>query len=102
MKVSVGWSSGTNASCAIQSEFLCYRQYAVTSVVDPVLFWKLNLPDWPLLSQASLNILGFPVASANLERAFSKLRDVNRKERAAMTDAGLSSMLASTITNCEK
>uniref|UniRef100_A0A6B0UUG9 HAT C-terminal dimerisation domain-containing protein n=1 Tax=Ixodes ricinus TaxID=34613 RepID=A0A6B0UUG9_IXORI len=74
----------------LDSEFLCYRQYAVTSTVDPVLFWKLHLPDWPLLSQASLDILGFPVSSANVERAFSKLRVVNRKERAAMTDASLS------------
>uniref|UniRef100_A0A0K8RJG4 Putative hat family dimerization domain protein n=1 Tax=Ixodes ricinus TaxID=34613 RepID=A0A0K8RJG4_IXORI len=62
----------------LEPEFLCYRHYAVTSTVDPVLLWKPRLPDWPLLSQASLDILGFPVSIANVERAFSKLRVVIR------------------------
>lgn len=49
---------------------------------------KVHSSDWPVLSQASLDILGH-TSSANVGRMFSKLRVVYRKERAGMTGASL-------------
>lgn len=86
----------------LEAEFLHYRQYAISAVVDPVLFWKLHSPDWSVLSQASLDILRLPVSSANVEHAFSKLSLINRKKQAGMTDARLGMHAAYiTIMRCE-
>lgn len=73
----------------LPGEFDQYYEYHLALNVPPVEFWSSHLADWPLLARASLDILGFPVSSVNVERAFSMLRVVNRKERSRMTDENL-------------
>ncbi|KAG0426323.1 hypothetical protein HPB47_026562 [Ixodes persulcatus] len=70
-------------------DFGNYQSYAIPNIVDPLSFWKLHAVQWPVLSRCALRLLALPVSSANVERAFSMLRVISRKERAAMSDANL-------------
>lgn len=40
-------------------------------------------------SRLALDLLSFPISTANVERAFSGLRFVNRKKRAAITNCNV-------------
>lgn len=79
----------TDAMRQLIDDFGNYQSYAIPNIVDPLSFWKLHAVQWPVLSRYALRLLTLPVSSANVERAFSMLRVISRKERAAMSDANL-------------
>lgn len=85
----VSVSVGPNDSLLndLRQEFSEYMLYSPPeSSVAPTEFWTSHSATWPVLSKSALSILAIPVSSVNVERAFSKLRVINRKERAAMMD----------------
>lgn len=73
----------------LEREFLAYQAYVVKEIVEPLQFWRMHARDWPTLSRCALDLLGLPISSANVERAFSMFRVVSRKERAAVTDTNI-------------
>lgn len=79
----------TDDMSQLLSDFANYQCYEICNIVEPLSFWRLHNVEWPVLSLCALRLLALPVSSANVERAFSKLRVVNRKERASITDSNL-------------
>jgi hypothetical protein len=52
----------------------------------PLMYWKRQQRIYPILTQASLNVLGIPASSAPVERLFSVAGKVFRLERCRLTD----------------
>lgn len=60
----------------LETEFLAYQDVHCERV-EPLLFWRMHVQDWPALSRFALNLLAFPISSANVERVFSMFRIVS-------------------------
>lgn len=78
----------------LQEELSEYLLISVTPSSNFSAFWVSHAQQWPVLSAAALNLLALPVSSANVERAFSNLTLLQRKERCAMSPESLNMYLA--------
>lgn len=74
----------------LAAEFLEYQACALKEIVEPLLFWRLHVPDCPILSRWIF--WSFPHPVRMLKSTFSRFPVIDRKELAAIT--------VSNITNC--
>ena len=52
---------------------------------DPLKWWAIHAPTYPLLSQIAKRVLAIPASSAPAERLFGKLARINAKDRCSMS-----------------
>lgn len=73
----------------MQREFQEYVMCPVLENVAPYFFRRSLLSGWPTLVTAAIYLLSLPVSSVSVDRAFSKLRAINRKERVRINGENL-------------